>query len=284
MKTILIATDFSATSINAAKFAGLFAIQVKADIILCNAFAERIIMPEGNHGEMGHKRDFLSEESLKQLTGIKKQIEQLGDNAGFKPAIRCLNEVGAVTELVNKIISDEPIDLVVIGTHGTGGLVSFLLGNDSRIMIDEIDQPLMLVPPSAKLGFIKRIAFATDFKDKENDLESLYKLISWVRPLNAAILLTHIHEEEDHSVMFGERIKELMTEISTNANYPHISYRVFRKTGAESGLLWLAEHGEIDILAMQHRPHTFFDSLFRGSQSDVTNRQLPVPVLIFPSF
>jgi|GEM_PF-6009922 hypothetical protein len=101
-----------------------------------------------------------------------------------------------------------------MGTHGTGGLGTFLLGNRSRNMIDEM-KPLMLIPAASRIGPIKKIVFATDFTHKDNDLESIYKLISWARLLNANIFLKHIHEEENRSAEFQKWIKEFMIEILT---------------------------------------------------------------------
>jgi nucleotide-binding universal stress UspA family protein len=282
MKTILVATDFSATSIHAAKFAYLFAEQIKADIILCNATIERAIVPEAGNADNEKKVDSFVEGNLIQLKSIKKQIEHYGKNTDFKPIVRCTMEAGPVTDVVNKTIANEQVDLVVIGTHGTGGTGTFLLGNDSRIMVDEMKKPLMLVPPAAQIGPIKRIAFATDFKHKDNDLESIYQLIPWAKLLNAKILLTHVHEDEDHSVEFQERMKEFIIEIEKKAAYHNLDFRAFRSAGAESGLLWLAQHGQIDVLAMQHHSHTFFDSLFRGSQNYLAARELPIPILVFP--
>jgi nucleotide-binding universal stress UspA family protein len=284
MKTLLVPTDFSATAKHSAEYAYFMARQIKADLILCNAIYEIEELVPADDIELQSSDSNLSMEdsSNQQLAQLKIEIEKSGYKQGFKPVVHYLNETGLVTEVVNEVIKTMPIDMVVIGTHGTGGLETFLLGAHSRNMIDGMDKPLLLIPPAAHIGSIKRVAYATDFKQIENDLKSIYTLIDWFRPLNAEILLTHIYEEENHSKEFQQWIKQFMKEISDKANYPRIHYRVFKSEGIESGLAWLCEKGKIGILAMEHRSHTFIDSLFRKGQIHRTTNQLPIPLLVFP--
>jgi nucleotide-binding universal stress UspA family protein len=283
MSELLIGTDFSATSMHAAKFAYFFAKKIKANVILCNAIEKTALLAEADTTANKQKKGSLIAAVLKELDHTKNQLEHADHYRGFKPTIRCLCNLGLVADVINQIIADAPIDLVVIGTHGTGGKGSFLLGGASRDLIDETNKPLMLIPPAAKTGPISRIAFASDFNNEDHDLESLSLLIAWARPFRAEISLTHIHEDEDFSPKFTKWVEGFIARISRKTNYSHISHRVFRGQGHKSGLLWLSEHGMIDMLALQYRSHTFFDSLFRGSQSDQGSRELPIPVLVFPA-
>jgi len=103
------------------------------------------------------------------------------------------------------------------------------------------------------------------------------------RLLNADILLTHIYDKKDTTPEFQQWIKRFMIELSNKADYPHIYYRLVNSTDTESGLEWLCEHGQIDMLAMVHRSHNFIDSLFRGSQTQKLAGHIPVPLLVFPA-
>ncbi len=278
MKKFLFPTDFSATATHALNYGYSLARQVKANIIICNAVIEPAEVPQaGMVSWPVEESELLLEESSHELRLLREQLEKKEETISFNPIINTKNKAGTVIEIVNCLGHDHDIGLVIIGTHGGGGLSTLLLGNHSRQLIDNINRPLLLVPPSAEIKPIKKIAFATDFQKPAEDLECIYQLILLARPLNAEILITNIFDagEEDH--------KGFMNELANKADYPHIYYRVVKAYRPEAGLDWLCEHGQIDVLAMVHRSHTFIDSLFRGSQTQKMANHIAIPLLVFPA-
>jgi len=98
------------------------------------------------------------------LDGLKQLKGELGKYTdGFMPSIDCFSEAGTVADVVNDIVAKKKIDMVVMGTHGSSGLSSFLLGNHSRVMIDSLTVPLLLVPATASNVPIKKICFRYRF-------------------------------------------------------------------------------------------------------------------------
>jgi len=281
MKTILLPTDFSANAKHAAEYGYRLAKQIKANVMLCNAVIVPAEMPQaGFIAWPMEEYDVLMDESADELRKLKAVLAD--DKDAFKPLISCFNEVGSTADVVNSIIAKKKIDLVVMGTHGRTGLSGFLLGNHSRMLIDSITKPLLLVPAQAPETSVKKIAFATDFKQPEKDLESIYDLIPLAKSLNAEILLTHIYDGKDQSPEFRKWIKHFLAELSDKADYPHIYYRLVKNDLAEKGLDWLCEHGEVDMLAMVHRPHNFFDNLLKGSCTQKMAAHISIPLLVFP--
>lgn len=283
MKTILFPTDFSENAIHSVKYGYYLARQVKADIILCNSV---VIPAEASQAGLVtwplEGPDMLLKDSTEELVKLKSSIEHSRNKSGFQPSISYRNDSGILTDVVNHIIASEKIDLVVIGTHGSSGLTTLLLGNHSRSMIDEVNRPLLLVPPAAKLLPVKTIAYATDFENAEEDIVSICSLIELAKPLNAEILLTHIYEEENQKPELKKWLKKFMKELSAKAKFTKIQHKTYKSSGTQAGLEWLCDNGEIDMLAMVHRSHTFIDSLFRGSQTQKMAGHIPIPLLMFP--
>jgi nucleotide-binding universal stress UspA family protein len=283
MKTILFPTDFSENAKHAIRYGYYLSRQIKADIILCNAVIIPAEAPQaGLVAWPMEESDTLLKDSTAELVKLKSFIEKSRNKSGFQPAISYLNQSGILTDVVNQIIANEKIDLVIIGTHGSSGLTTLLLGNHSRSMIDGVNSPLLLIPPAAKLSPVKKIAFATDFKNPEEDIKSIAALADLAKPLNAEILLTHIYENADKSPEFEQWIKQFVRELPVKTDFSKIKYTMYKSNGAQSGLEWLCDNGDIDILAMMHRSHTFIDSLFRGSQTQKIAGQIPIPLLVFP--
>lgn len=277
MKKFLFPTDFSANAKHALYYGYSLAKQVKANIIICNAVIEPAEIPQaGMVSWPMEESDLLSADSRHELKRLKEQLEDKEETISFNPSITCENEAGTVMDMVNHLGHQHDIGLVIIGTHGGSGLNTLLLGNHSRRMIDEINRPLLLVPPVAQIKPVKKIAFATDFRDPVNDIAYIHTLITLARPLNAEILVTNIFDEDEHDADW------FMNELANKANYPLIYYRVVKARHPASGLDWLCENGQVDILAMVHRKYNFFDSLFRKSQTQKMASHIPIPLLVFP--
>ncbi len=190
--------------------------------------------------------------------------------------------MGALTDVVDDVIDNHNIDLIIMGTHGNSGLSTVMLGNHSKKMINESAKPLLLVPFNAGIKPVKKIAYATDFKHPENDLLTIYKLIPFAKQLNAEILLTHVIDETHQSPTFKKWLDNMLTDLSNKADYPNIYYRLIKSRGPESGLDWLCEHGQVDMLAMLHHQHSFLDKLLNGSYTQKMAGHITIPLLVFP--
>jgi len=284
MKTLLISTDFSDNATNAAVYGYKLAKQIKADVTLCNSVIVPAEIPQsGTIVWPLEEYDTLVNNSTDELKNLKERLESDGDQGDFKPGVTYVNQPGLVTDVINGIAAKQDVGMVVMGTHGHNGLSQLILGNHARNMIDTTTRPLLLLPPQAQFGPIKKIAFAVDFADPDKDLEAVYKLIPFARHLNAEILLTHIYNEKHHPADFKDRVEKFMVEISNKANFPHIYYRVIKNYQVEDGLDFICWHGHIDMLAMVHRPHNFFDKLLKGSHTQKIAGRINIPLLVFPA-
>jgi nucleotide-binding universal stress UspA family protein len=283
MKTFVISTDFSSVATHAAKYGYQLAKEVKADIILCNAVIVPAEVPQaGIVAWPMEEYNVLMEESNDELKKLKEQLEQYRIENSFQPPIKIINESGIHADVVNSVCQEHQAELVIMGTHASSGASHFIFGDHTRKMIDSTTAPLLVVPPGAKPGPVKKIAFATDFEKPEEDLKAIYNLLPLARLLNAEILITNVYNEEYHAPKSQEWVAQFMTDLSNKANYPHIYYRVVKNTNAESGLEWLCEHGQVDMLAMVHRHHNFFDNLFNGSHTKKIADKIALPLLVIP--
>ena len=284
MKKLLIATDFSADAEHAAEYGYLLAKQMKAGIFLCNVVTVPAEAPmAGMVAWPMEESETLLEESKTELQRLKAHLERIDQTETFKPPVNYLNEPGTVVEIINNNTSKQNIDFVIAGTHQHNGFSTFLLGNHTHDLLEYSVKPLLVIPRNAVFKPVGKIAFATDFEHPENDLEQIYQLTELARTLNAEILLTHILNETDHSQKFEKHIVRFLVEISNKANYPKIYYRIVKQSKTEAGLNWLCEHEQIDMLAMVHRKHGFFDTLLNGSHTQRMAAHISVPLLVYPA-
>jgi len=282
MKTILIPTDFSENAAHAAEYGYQLAKQIKSDIILCNAFAVPAEMPEaGMIAWPMYEYDEIVESCAAEVKALKEDLEK-SNTEGFHPEIKCMNEVGALQDVIVEMVHKYDIGLIVMGIHGANGMSGLMLGNHSRRMIDSTTKPLLLIPPNVKGMPVKKIAFATDLENITKDLGPIYALIAYAKLLNAEILLTYVDDGKYHTPEFIKHMNVISNTLSDKAGYSLISYRVIQSHSAESGLDWFCRYGQIDMLVMVHRRHNFFDTLLHGSHTKKMADQIKIPLMVIP--
>ncbi len=288
MKTILVLTNFSAHAKHAAEYAFALAKKIKADLMLCNTFLVPTEMPMAGLSVWPQEEySILSEGSSFELKLLKEHLQHHADieqdTSGFQPDITISSTNGNISDLAGGMFPGADIQLIVAGTHDRDGLSDLMLGNNTDKMIDHLDFPLLLVPPTAVYKPLNKIAFAADLVDVGKDEKALYQLVNLAKPLNAEILVTHVYNEKNNKLDFEKQIKTLLTNISNKANYAHIYSRVVDEENPETGLNWLCENGHIDMLAMVHQEHNFFGKLFTKSHTQKMASHIAIPLLIIPA-
>ena len=276
MKTILVPTDFSPSANNAAKYAVELAERVKADLKLCNAikipaesvFAGHVAWPLEDGASLREN----SEAELNYLTTVLE--EKTLHHSNFKPRIRHSTGIGNVTDYIANLVSDDHINLVIMGMSGANVFSRYLLGSNSRQLIDKSDFPLLLVPKNHLYNPIGKIGFATDLSG--SDIDTLHSLVNFARYFNASILITHVIEVPgDHQ----KQIESFLNEVTCKIDYPDIYYRSLQSDGVEDGLKWLTEKGQIDMLVMVHRDNNVFSNSYTQKLAVETR----VPLMVLPN-
>ncbi|RWY54344.1 universal stress protein [Mucilaginibacter gilvus] len=284
MKKILIPTDFSSDATHAVDYGYSLAKQLRANVILCNVVTVPAEIPQAGLIVWPlYESDVLLKDSGDELAKLKKRLQLNSGLDGFIPEVTVINEYGMLPDVINQIINTGFVDLVVMGYHHSDGLSTFMLGNHSKRMIDAATQTLIIVPNNAKANPVKKIAFAIDLENAQSDLGEVYKLIPLAKELNAEILIVHIQDEQHQTVHLKKWMDNLLTELSNKADYPNIHYRIVKSENIEKGLKWLCEHGQIDMLAMHHHQHGFFDSLMNGSHTQNMAGKLSIPLMVMPA-
>src|ERR1700685_274677 len=159
VKNILLATDFSDVSKKAVPYAAAIAGKYGSRIYLVHVIPPqpRTAIPVEPLPAQLH-RDRLNAE-LEMKTFLR------GDSLhGIPHETRF--EQGPIWEALSQLLEQDEIDLVVLGTHGRGGLKKILLGSGAEELFRLASCPVLTVGPAVPAQAPKefhRILFATDF-------------------------------------------------------------------------------------------------------------------------
>lgn len=286
MKTILLPTDFSLASKNAARYAMHLAKEMGANLKLCNAVMVPIEVPLAAHVSV----PLVAIETMEQDADhkLKRAAEKMRELVQFEtavddyhPSITYGAGIGPVTDVVTSFTTDHNISLVVMGMRGNGGLSRFLLGSSSRAMVEAATFPVLFVPYDVEFRKLTKIAFATDLS--REDIAVIHVLAGFARMFNAEILLVHISNQAPGSQTSSKKIIEtFLNEITNNVNYHKIYYQHVLDETIDDGLDWLSKYENIQMLAMVHRKQSVLYRLFKGSRTQRVRRKIDIPLLVFP--
>lgn len=137
---ILVPTDFSAVSRRAVEYAKSIAKQANSELLLVhvNQPANPVTPPEAA---------WIDETEI--LERQQEQLEQSGAALraeGFRA--EAISVTGPLQDRILSEVKNRKVDLIVLGTHGRGGLERLLLGSDAEAVLRHAPCPVLAIGPA----------------------------------------------------------------------------------------------------------------------------------------
>ena len=142
MKKILIATDGSASSVEAVEFGVELAAEHEAQVVFVHVAPALDAVPLAGFGMAGgvphvpHELNDLDRASL-------EDAEQVAARAGVEATSKLL--VGNAVDEIVAHADSQGADMIIVGSRGHGTLASLLLGSVSRGVLSESKRPVAVI-------------------------------------------------------------------------------------------------------------------------------------------
>lgn len=188
LKNILLATDFSEVSRKTVPYAETIARRFGSKVHVVHVIppeARAAIPlepwpPELDSARIGAEEEMKSFLPADSLGGISHEVRL---------------EQGPVWSTLSDLIRRDEIDLLVLGTHGRGGLKKLLMGSVAEEIFRLASCPVLTVGPAVPAGRtsrqdFRRILFATDFGSAS--LNALPYAIALATDFEARLVLLHV--------------------------------------------------------------------------------------------
>lgn len=272
MKTIIVATDFSAGAENATIYACNFAAQTGSKIILFHLYEISIhalnarVNPSAIDEMLSHRKNKLT-----------KKAAELADL--YKINVLVNLSMGDFQEELQHAIDDHQADIVVMGM-AEKSMEQDLLGNTTTAAVHSLKFPVLAIPVNAVYNGLKNILFACDITRGVHKI-----LLEQVRNIllnfGATIEIFHVRAAINRLENNPQEITTMQTfgEGLDGTNY-------FYKT-VESNKVVAAIQEEIvkvsaDLLIMVPYRHGFWGSLVHRSKTRIMASGGNVPLLSLP--
>jgi len=265
---ILVPTDFSETSINAAGYAlQLTSQHTRADVILYHSYnvlqisgVPMPILPED--GPAFRERIF------KELTKIKEKF------AHVTPAtttVSCEADELPFLEGMQEIIDVRSINLVVMGITGKSGIQKALIGSNTLAATEKIHVPIIIVPETAAYSPLKKVVFAYNRRQPLLSRQS-NAIMDFTAKVHAHLDVLYIGEEQ-HLNAAKQDIQKLL-------HIDNISYYTIKHNDTAKDILTFADTNHADLLLALPGKYGFLQDLFHKSVTKELAYKTKVPLMV----
>lgn len=259
MKTIVVATDFSAPAENAMLYAAQLADTIKASVLLFHAYQ----VPVGMN-DIPVLMISTNELKANAEAGLTRAKELLNKNF-TSLNIKTESRLGDVIDELNDVCSIIDPLLIVVGKHGASGVQQMLFGSTSLSVIRHTTYPVIVVPDRFHGYGIKNAALAIDASVENVCVQKLKTLVT---ELNIQLHIVHVKQEKSASLQVGRLVTELNSKYSTIYNHEFVH-------GIESYI----QNNNIDLLIILPHKHSLMDRLFFKTHTKELLKKISTPIM-----
>src|SRR5690606_8454859 len=158
---ILVPIDFSETSLNALKHAAKFAKKFDAKLTLLHVYeslGNDILLPDLLIGKKVFDNPY-QELVIKKLDEARASIADIYNNN-----VNIAVSEGTISSAVESFVNEEKVDIIVMGTHGTKGVIqNYIIGSNSYKVVGASKVPVLTVRKKVTNLDIKNIVVPVDY-------------------------------------------------------------------------------------------------------------------------
>ena len=179
-------------------------------------------------------------------------------------------------EILNRSKSKE-VDMILLGTTGSGGVLNKLLGSVSSEVSQKAHCPVFLVPPNARFDGLKNILYAGNYESA--DKQMLQEISELAAKFEADIHMVHVTKKKSYE---ENQIQELILERLFKKVAPNVKFKTGTVISEKvwEGLDYYAQQNDIDLIVIVTRHRNFWESIRHKSVTKKMVFHTNTPLLI----
>lgn len=273
METMIITTDFSEDSTNAAKYAAKLSGALGiTSLILYHSYDNApkdldIPIDETGDTSIAHEASLLALEILmaeiKPLLSKDAKIELVANDLPLLLGIE-------------RLYAQHKVRLVVSGTTGKSRIKTILMGSNTINLAEKCPAPLLIVPEDADFKHIEKIVFACAM-EKVYQSTPVEDIHYFTKKLNANLMVLNVIREDKPAkpTMIPEQyiLHKLIEDLNP-------SYHYTEEDEVSEGIMEFTDDEGADLVIAIPKRFGFFESLFRRSVTKKLAYHTEIPLLV----
>jgi nucleotide-binding universal stress UspA family protein len=298
INAILVPVDFSDPSKEALKYGMSLAVELNATLIVTHvvqysvpaAYAFPIETHQIQRNQVGQ-----IEQQLKDLIPVD-----------FRQSLNCrfIAKAGVIEDELLGIIEEEPVDLVVMGTHGRRRFERWILGSATEHILRKVHVPILTVShldEGYEIGELRpvplhKLLYATDIAANSSDTMRL--ALDLASEFSAELIVLHVMQElrwaygteyvpldiENDTVKLRENIEaRLEGSLPESVRHdPRIRTELVEGVPCET-ILSVAEEENVDMIVLNLQSKSGLERALIGATAERVVRSAHTPVLSVPA-
>lgn len=262
MKTIIAATDFTPSSLNACSYAGMVAEKLACKLTIFNLHDIPVV-----HSNSGLY--FISYENQKKFNEkMDKFIKKL--SAAYpKLEIGSLLKTGSFKTEIEEFIAKHNVEAVVMGLTSKTKLDKIIYGSHSTDIAGRIKAQVIIVPERYKKHQLTSALLSVDNNEKLYH-SSLTSVETFVANSKVNLKVLHVRTEEE---IFIPQQKEL------KINGKVLPINSIKAKDIEGGILSFSKKNKTDLIMVLSKHHSVLYDLFAESHTKNIAFASKVPVM-----
>lgn len=279
MKKILVPTDFSKNAYAALFYVTKLFSDETLQITILHSFGEEVnkLTSRVDIGRSENIVEKLYRQSEEDATQLVHQIKL--DSSKVAHKFEVISTPATLSKTINKLVSTEGIDLVVMGSKGRTGAEDVLIGSTTVKITKTLEGcPLLIVPREVDFVIPTNIAFASDYNDFYQ-LSKLRPIVRLVRQYNSNLHIIHVGVESELDAKQQRNLEKYRNDLSEYETEFHF---IPKKSNISKTLHDFIDSKSFDLLALVYHKHAFLKQLFREPVVSRVGKHTHVPTLVIP--
>lgn len=267
MKNILVPTDFS----DNAKDALIYALNfLKGDDAKLHVLYV-LSMPPRTGGLTGSLQLRMKENAQQDMRNLISELKEI--DIEIEPMIR----EGATVSVILDVAEQVDADAIIMGTKGSTGLESVILGSVASKVIEKSTFPVISVPAGSHFLGLNRVLYPTDFNKSTG--ATLKKVVELTKRFNSRIDVLHIYPEGTEPPY--EALEQLENEVEEEMKERKILFHAHPHVSIADAIIAFMDASETELLAMVTQRRNLIQKLFDRSLTKRIAMATTVPMISF---
>lgn len=275
MKKIIVPIDFSEHSEFALKAAAKFAKKYNAEILALHMLEMADVM-------LTSSSDFIDERTIYFFKLAEQRFEAFLDkdylkDIKLKPIVKHFK----VFSEVNDVANEHDADLIIMGSHGTSGVIDLFVGSNTERVVRNADVPVLVIKNDLKDINFKSAVFACDFS--EESIKPYLNAAKMMKKLDCKLYLAHVNLPTN-SFKTSTEIEKMVINFLTKGdrNLDKISdVHYISDYTVEEGILSFANKIEASLVIIPTHGRKGLANFFEGSIGEDIANHADLPVMTF---
>lgn len=275
---ILVPIDFSETSLNALKHAAEFAKKFDAKLTLLHVYeslGNDVLLPDLLIGKKVLDNPY-QELVIKKLDEARATISDI-----YNKNVDIAVSEGTISSAVESFVNEEKVDIIVMGTHGTKGVIqNYIIGSNSYKVVGASKVPVLTVRKKVTNLDIKNIVVPVDYTKFSR--QKLPFAADLAKRFDATLKLFFTDQKEYNELKNNALIEQVENYLRNEG--VNFTTQISEDAYSAKEVIKYTEFTNSDLIIIMSERETTISNMLLGSTSREVVNHSQIPVLTLHPF